>query len=151
MGLHWGVDLVSFVEAESVYDFFNILASKEWNPILHKLDTDTQYVFGLSDLFDLEFSLQQISKSFIDLFGFWHNQNVINIDEKQNFIFNQQAWIFWTDFESNGFLEIWEPKVPFSSRLFEAIYALLKQTHSAWSIIKTLWLDPVYGFFQVPI
>ena len=70
MGLHWVVDLVSFVERESAYDFFNILALREWNPILHKLNTDTQYVFGLSELFDLEFSLQQISKSFIDLLSF---------------------------------------------------------------------------------
>jgi len=37
---------------------------------------------------------------------FCHNQDVISIDRKQNFIFNQQAWFFWTDFESNGFQEI---------------------------------------------
>jgi len=73
-----------------------------------------------------------------------------NIDEKQNFIFNQQALFFWTDLESNGFQEIWESKLPFSSRFFQAIDALFKYTHSAWSIIKTLWLDHVSGFFQVP-
>jgi hypothetical protein len=91
IGLH-----VSFVERESTYDFFNTLALIERNPILHKLNTDTQYVFGL----------QQISKSFIDLLCFSHNQDVVNIDEKQNFVFNHQAWFFWTDFESNGFQEI---------------------------------------------
>jgi hypothetical protein len=46
MGLHWDVDLVSFVEGESAYDFFNVLALREWNPILDKLDADTQYVLG---------------------------------------------------------------------------------------------------------
>jgi hypothetical protein len=64
MGLHWVVDLVSFVELESTHD---IHALREGNPILHKLHTDTQYVFGLSELSDLEFSLQQISKSFVDI------------------------------------------------------------------------------------
>jgi hypothetical protein len=48
------------------------------------------------------------------------------MDEKQNFILNQKAWFFWTDFESNGFQEILELKVPFSSRSFEAIDALVK-------------------------
>ena len=103
MGIHWGV---AFVEEESAYDFFNIMALRDWNPILHKLNTDPQCVFGFSELFDLEFSLQQISKSFIDVLCFWQNQDVINVDEKQNFIFNQQAWFFWTDFESNWFQEI---------------------------------------------
>jgi hypothetical protein len=65
-------------------------------------------------------------KYFIGLLSFWHNQDVINIDEKQNFIFNQQARLFWADFESNGFQEIWASKAQFSSRLFEAIDTLLK-------------------------
>ena len=81
MGSHWGVDFVSFVERENTYDFFSILAFREWNSILHKIHTDTQYLFALSELFGLEFSLQQISKSFIDLLCCWHNQDVINIDE----------------------------------------------------------------------
>jgi hypothetical protein len=124
--LHWGIELVSFQEWKSTYNLFNILALREWNLILHKLHKDTQYVFRLSELFDLEFRLQQISKFFIGLFCFWHNQNAINIDEKQNFIFNQQAWCFWADLESNGFQEISESKVSFSSRLSVAIDALLK-------------------------
>jgi len=116
----------SFVKRESTCNFFNILSLREWNPILQKLHTDTQYVFGLSELFGLEFSLQQISKPLIDLLCFWHNQDVINIDEKQNFIFNQQSWFFQADFEFNGYQEIWKSKVPFSSLLFEDIDALLK-------------------------
>jgi len=125
MGIHLGVDLFSYVEKESAYDFFNILALREWNPILYKLHTDTQYVCGLSVLFDLDFRLQQISQFFTGLLCFWHNKDIINIDEKQNFTFNQQAWFFQADFELNGFHEIWQSKVAFSSLLFEAIHALL--------------------------
>ena len=29
MGLHWGVDIVSFMKGESAYDLFNILALRE--------------------------------------------------------------------------------------------------------------------------
>jgi hypothetical protein len=58
------------VERERTYDFFNLLALREKNPILHKLHTDTHYVFGVSEIFDLEFSLQQISQTFIDCFVF---------------------------------------------------------------------------------
>jgi len=46
-----------------ILSFPNSLTHSTWRPILHKLQTDTQYVFGLSKLFDLE--------KFADLLCFW--------------------------------------------------------------------------------
>jgi hypothetical protein len=54
MVLHRGVDHVSFVGRESKNNFFCTLEQRESNPILHKLGTDVQYVFGRFKFFDLE-------------------------------------------------------------------------------------------------
>ena len=44
-----------------------------------------------------------MSKSVVGLLCFWKKQDFIDIDEKQNFIFNQQVELPWADVESNGF------------------------------------------------
>ena len=96
----WGLncsssDSKNFLGVEwDSHNLFNVLASIKENLTLHNLHTDNQYVLGLSKLFDLESRIEQFLRSFIGLLCLSHNNDVIKIDAKQNFVFDQQAWFF---------------------------------------------------------
>jgi hypothetical protein len=106
INLVFGVDITNSVSDNFFLNAYmgniNALCSK------NRFDDRCQsslHVFGISQVFNLKIRLQQISKSLVGKL-FRHNQDVINIDEKQKLIFNQQAWFLRADLELNGFQAI---------------------------------------------